>query len=171
MIILAIDPGTIQSAFVVMEVEDNFDTKRLIGKGIIQNGSFKYLFQDGRYMGAKIDIVSIEMIASYGMPVGREVFETVYFIGRLAEYFLKTTPVTRVYRKDIKLHLCGSVKAKDGNIRQALIDKYGNPGTKKAPNSFYNDGKEKMAKDIWAALAVADYTFSALNDVPLVFDK
>ena len=35
--------------------------------------------------------------------------------------------------KEEKMNLCGSMKAKDSNIRQALIDRFGEVGTKKNP--------------------------------------
>ena len=60
------------------------------------------------------------------------------------------------------------MRAKDSNIRQALIDIYGKPGTKKEPNEFYNDSKVKMAKDIWSALAILDYIKSQnIHSIPL----
>ena len=53
------------------------------------------------------------------------------------------------------MHLCGSAKAKDSNIRQAIIDRYGGDpkrciGTKKAPGPLYG-----ISADQWAALALA----------------
>ena len=48
----------------------------------------------------------------------------------------------------------GCLSAKDKNIRQALIDRYGVVGTKKDPGFFYVNGT-KFAKDMWAAMAVA----------------
>jgi len=53
----------------------------------------------------------------------------------------------------VKLHLCGSARAKDTNIRQALIDRYGGSaaiGKKAAPGPLYG-----VSKDVWSALAVA----------------
>lgn len=82
--------------------------------------------------------MAIEMIASYGMPVGKEVFETCVWIGRFIED-MKYIPQDRIttteyiYRKDEKMNLCHSMKAKDSNIRQALIDRFGVVGTKKNP--------------------------------------
>ena len=57
--------------------------------------------------------------------------------------------VERLYRKDIKLHLCNSVKAKDSNIIQALKDRFGDKGTAKKKGYFYG-----FSKDIWQAMAV-----------------
>jgi hypothetical protein len=41
------------------------------------------------------------------------------------------------------------MKAKDGNIRQALIDRFGPVGTKKNPGWFYG-----FSGDVWQAYAV-----------------
>lgn len=71
------------------------------------------------------------MIASYGMPVGKEIFDTCVWIGRFIEANDKDYKF--VYRKDEKINLCNSMKAKDSNIRQALIDRFGEVGTKKNP--------------------------------------
>jgi hypothetical protein len=60
--------------------------------------------------------------------------------------------VELIYRKDIKLFLCGTMRAKDANIRQALIDKIGPQGTKAQPGPTYG-----IKSHSWAALAVAVY--------------
>lgn len=142
--ILAIDPGTTQTALI------EWDGEHIAAKHLIPNAEALEL------VGAThADEVVCEMVASYGMPVGREIFETVVWIGRYIERALATgKPVRRVYRKDIKLHLCHSLRAKDGNIRQALIDRLGAPGTKKAPGATYG-----VSKDLWAALAVAVFAY------------
>jgi hypothetical protein len=93
------------------------------------------------------------MIASYGMPVGAEVFDTCLWIGRFMQKWsqhARCTLPSLVFRKDVKMHLCGVTKAKDANIRQALIDKFGAPGTKKAPGRLYG-----IKSHAWPALAVA----------------
>lgn len=76
----------------------------------------------------------VEMVASYGMPVGKEVFDTCVWIGR---YIQQVDDVGKeydyIYRKDEKMNICHSMKAKDSNIRQALIDRFGEVGTKNNP--------------------------------------
>lgn len=52
----------------------------------------------------KIDKLVIEMIASYGMPVGKEVFETCVWIGRFVELAkIQNIDVEYIYRKDKKI--------------------------------------------------------------------
>lgn len=105
--------------------------------------------------------IAVEMIASYGMSVGREVFETCLVIGRIQEICAaRNIPCRLVYRRDVKLHHCGTARAKDGNIRQALIDKYGAPGTKKHKGLTYG-----IKSHIWAAFAIA--TFISETDKPI----
>ena len=96
--------------------------------------------------------LAIEGIASYGMPVGKETFETCYFIGKCLEAF--KGPSTIVLRRDIKIYFCGSMKAKDANIRQAVLDKYG--GKEKAIGKKSNPGPLYGIKShLWPALALA----------------
>ena len=52
-----------------------------------------------------------EMVAGYGMPVGAEVFETAFWAGRFSEAW--PGHAERLYRRDVKLYLCGSSRAKD----------------------------------------------------------
>lgn len=100
--------------------------------------------------GALFDKVIIEMIACYGMAVGKEVFETCVWIGRFKQIAKsQEVEVEYIYRKDEKINLCNSMKAKDSNIRQALIDRFGEVGTKRNPGWFYG-----FKKDVWSAYAV-----------------
>jgi len=150
--IVAIDPGTFESAYAVFEPEE-----RIIAEfGKVTNESLK---KDLARIAGDAEITAIEMVASYGMPVGKTVFETVLFIGRLVERLdMMRKPYELVYRKDVKMHLCGTTRAKDSNIIQALIDKYapyaGNhgKGNKANPGFFYG-----FSKDVWQAFALADY--------------
>lgn len=96
--------------------------------------------------------LAIEMVASYGMAVGKDVFETCVWIGRFVQAYPGRTHW--VYRKDVKMALCGSMRARDSNIRQALTDRYGPGrekavGRKKAPGPLYG-----IRTHLWSALAV-----------------
>ncbi len=76
----------------------------------------------------------IEMISIYGMQVGKEVFDTCVWIGKFIQTAEDRKIQTKyIYRKDEKMNICNSMKAKDSNIRQALIDRFGEVGTKKNP--------------------------------------
>jgi hypothetical protein len=153
--VLAIDPGNTQSAFVV------FDGKNIIDKGKVNNDDL--LSFSGKY-----DHVAIEMIASYGMGVGQTVFDTCLWVGRFIERFAVTKNIkyTLVYRKDVKMFICHSMRAKDANIRQAVIDifpptgggKIPQIGTKGKPGPLYG-----VSADIWAALGVAITWFNKHN--------
>lgn len=151
-IVAAIDPGDQHSAYVV------YDGKRVIEHEILENERLLAAVPV-LLMGERGRHLAIEMIASYGMPVGREVFDTCVWIGR----FIQAWPGawTQVYRRDVKLHLCGSNGAKDANVRQALIDRFG-PGRQRAIGTTKKRGPlYGIAKDKWAALAVAVTWFDA----------
>lgn len=99
--------------------------------------------------------VACEHLQCFGMAVGAEVFTTAYLIGSIQEYCRANGIAFRpVYRSEEKMHLCQSMRAKDGNIRQALIDRFGEVGTKKNPGPLFG-----IKADLWSALAVA-VTFS-----------
>ena len=99
-------------------------------------------------------MLAIEGFQSFGMPVGKEVFDTAYYIGRLMQIAEDLGSKTRmVYRSDVKLHHCLTPRAKDANIRQAMLDRFGAQGTKKNPGKTYG-----ISKDMWSALAIATFT-------------
>ena len=140
--VVGIDPGPEQSAFV------EFDGKRVWRHGIVANKHLHTMMCS--FVHAPI---FIEMIASYGMAVGASVFNTCAEIGWLeAVADWCDIEAQRVFRRDIKLHLCQSPRAKDANVRQALLDRLGPQGTKKAPGPTYG-----VKSHEWAALAVAVY--------------
>jgi hypothetical protein len=143
---LALDPGPVLTAWV--EFADGLPTA--FGKE--PNDDVL-----GRIMMSLADQLAIESVASYGMAVGAEVFETCVWSGRFIQRWLDSSgcPVRRVYRRDVKLHLCGTNRANDSNVRQALIDRYGPGrelaiGRKATPGPLYG-----VKADVWAALGVA----------------
>jgi len=156
MTVLSIDPGTTQSAFVLYDPVG----PRLIKFGKIDNELLKNFLRYGALyeLMAFSDLPNkcvIEMIQHYGtgMPAGKEVFETCVWIGKFElafEIFRSGCEVWKISRPSVKSHICHSARAKDGNVRQALIDRFGAPGTKKDPGFLYG-----VSGDIWSALAVA----------------
>lgn len=152
--ILAIDPGTIQSAYVVWEGVCCLEA------AIVENEALRHVLRAGAY-----DQAAIEMVACYGMAVGREVFETCLWIGRFVEIASRAAGIGSglgpaepkfVYRREIKSHFCNSAKAKDANIRQAILDRFGGKdsaiGKKATPGPLYG-----IKSHLWAALAIALY--------------
>lgn len=149
--IIAIDPGNIQSAYCII---DDKTYKPIEFNKIDNNDLIRNLHSMIEKYG--IYAIAIEMIASYGMPVGKEVFDTCLWIGRFYENTIRNVgTIDYIYRRDEKINLCNSMKAKDSNIRQALIDRFATfdfkngKGTKKQQDFFYG-----FSKDVWAAYAV-----------------
>lgn len=162
--ILAIDPGPTICAWVDFDVNHN----RPLYFGMCCGDDLLKIIaiDDWRYL-------VVEMVQHYGhgMPVGKEVFDTVMWIGefRHACKVIHGTLVdywATLSRPCIKGHLCGSAAARDSNIRAALLDRFGPGkekavGTKKAPGPLYG-----IKKDLWSALAVA-VTYADLNKLRL----
>lgn len=146
MIVLAVDPGNKESAYCFVDA----DTLQPGKFGKVCNKELLSIINLCVY-----DCIVIERVASYGMAVGRDVFETCEWVGRFTQAALPLD-ADYIYRKDEKLHICGDSKAKDSNIRRALIDRFAQhdlkngKGTKSNPDWFYG-----FAADCWAAYAVA----------------
>lgn len=162
-IIFAIDPGNIESGYALIEMP----CFKLLEFGKIPNEELlKFL----PIVASQSDALAIEMVASYGMAVGKSVFDTCVWIGRFIQAAEKEH--TFVYRKEEKICLCGSLKAKDGNIRQALIDRYATfdfktgKGVKKKPDTFYG-----VSKDAWQAIAVGVTYYEKLKEINYANDR
>jgi hypothetical protein len=156
--VLALDPGTFETGYA-----------RLVDGKVVESGvspnaelltQLRGIGLAGRFDPSSLPTLAIEMIASYGMAVGAEVFETCVWIGRFVEAWVDTTAKLprMVYRREVKEHLCGTDKAKDPNVRQRLIDLIGPKGTKRDPGPTYG-----VRSHAWAALGVAA-TVARLTD-------
>lgn len=143
--ILAVDPGNERSAYALLEA----GSLRPIAAAIVPNDELLHIIAGNQFIEKEVTDFAIEMVASYGMAVGAEVFETVFWIGRFYAAADQYAARYRIKRMDVKMHLCHNSRAKDTNIRQALIDRFGGVGTKKTPGWFYG-----FKADIWAAYAV-----------------
>jgi len=143
---IAIDPGTEQSGVVY------YDNENVTFAQIMPNAEVcDHLHSNS------LEPVAIELIQPMGMPLGMSTVWSVLWTGRFVEAAGTETDVRWIQRTTIKADLCGSTRAKDANVRQALIDlfpatgggKIPQIGTKKQPGPLYG-----IKSHLWAALAV-----------------
>ena len=141
MMVFALDPGYEESAVVVF------------GEGRVLEHMTRRNEDILTFIRGHLGCLVIEQVESFGMPVGKEIFETVYFSGRCAEAWKGS--VDRIPRREVKLHLCATSRAKDAHVRQALLDRFG-PGKEKAIGRKASPGPlYAVSGDEWAALALA----------------
>lgn len=159
-LIVGIDPGSTSTAFVVWK-------DGLFNHGHETNDELLDRIRSSRLGAVLGATAAIEMIGHYGtgMPAGKDVFHTCLMIGRMVEAFTaKSIPVRLILRPTIKTYLCGTPRAKDGNVAQALRDRLGEKGTKSNPGPLYG-----ISKHSWSALAVAVYAAENGTDKDVQF--
>lgn len=143
--ILGIDPGNEKSGWVI------WDGQKMLECGVDGNGELMSHFW---LTDRNPDAIAIEMIGHYGtgMAVGKTVFHTCIFIGRFYERCQRRLGITPrlVLRPSIKADICGTPRAKDGNVIQALKDQIGEKGTKNNQGPLYG-----IKSHAWQALALA----------------
>jgi hypothetical protein len=152
--ILALDPGTAHSQYVLLA------DGRVVDKNFLENIDLLYALPQ-LIRGAA---VCIEGIQCQGMAVGQETFTTCIWIGRFMQVCVDNGQVPEIiYRSAVKLHLCGTSRAKDPNVRQALLDRFGGKvaaiGKKASPGPLYG-----VSGHAWAALGLA-VTFAETRKV------
>lgn len=147
MLVLAIDPGSTLSAMVWFDTED----RRVVDKCKISNDAvLERMVEYGPHH------LAIEMAESFGAKVWGQVFTTVLWTGRFVQQWMAKPGAehTLVTRREVKQQLAGSPRAKDGQIRNVLIDRWGGRdvavGTRKAPGPLCG-----VTADQWQALAIA----------------
>ena len=138
------------SAFVI------WDGSMAISKGKIENKDLLMRIINSPL--TLLDPMVIEDINPYS--IGHSTKQTILWSGRFYQAFEDN--VFFIKRPDIREHFCDNrgTSIKDKHIRQALIDRFGKPGTVKNPNLIYGEtGKreDKIAADVWQALALAVY--------------
>lgn len=161
--LLAIDPGNTESGWVLIDAT----TCRPLEFGKTPNAELLDLIE---WRLGEAGTVVIEMVASYGMAVGADVFETCVWIGRYVEavrrYRFDRAEPRLVKRLPVKVHHCHSAKANDANIRQALVDRFApgvsnhGKGTKAKRGWFYG-----FSADVWQAYALAVYAVDVAQEV------
>ena len=161
MTILAIDPGTTESAYVLLvdEIIEKF--------GKVLNADMLPIIESIK--GRHDSICVIEEVRSYGMAVGQEVFRTVFWTGMFAREWGEDG-LRFLGRKQVVIHVCGQPKAKDANVRQAMLDRWGPAKVERVTHGTDRKGKPTtktvkvdgptagISKDVWAALAIASMT-------------
>ena len=155
MIITAIDPGNQESAYCVMDSE----TFKPLRFAKVPNEELVSDLFAGAH--AQSEVFVIERVACYGMPVGREVFDTCEWIGQFTRTIINryAKHPHYIFRLDEKQVICHDTRASDSNIRRALIDRFAShdlrngKGSRDNPDFFYG-----FARDCWAAFAVG-YTY------------
>lgn len=139
--ILGIDPGPTESAY-------------------CQTGGYEIIASDKLANDVLLDTiewhnvshVAIESIQSYGMAVGRSVFETCYMVGRIIQKCIdQEIPYSLYPRQEYAKSICGTSKISDAILRQALLLRFG--GDKKGEPLYLLKG----ASDKRSAYAVAVY--------------
>jgi len=123
--LLCIDPGPARSGFVV------YDEK---GMRVVQ---FEHDIKNGTLLALikrfeNVDILVLEMVGCYGMPVGRDIFDTVRWIGIFQHAFGMGRTVLHM-RRDVKLALCNNPNANDSNIRTSVLGRFPQVGGGKTP--------------------------------------
>lgn len=140
-LVIGVDPGTTKSAYVA------WDGASIHEIGTEANPQVAKYLRSTQARTALRTVVVFESIESYGMAVGREIFETIFWTGRMFQIARDTIGPKNVYRlprRAIKKHLCRSNRVKDKHIRAALLKRFENQHWEKLITSHQ-----------WAALAVA----------------
>ena len=149
--VLAIDPGPRQSGWVLFDIEE----EKVLSHGIDNNEDIITMIAPDLECWPLAGYIAIERFEARGLPLGESSIETILWSGRFAQAFNAETNWIR--RRDIKLHICGTVRAKDSNVNAVLGDRFSKgqgmrvaKGTKKAPGPLYGLKSHSLA-----ALAVA----------------
>jgi hypothetical protein len=158
--ILALDPGNIETAYCLYEHEGD----KVIKAAKVKNEEMLEILQEYKDSG-EVDIMITERIACYGMAVGASVFSTCIWIGRFIQLW---DPLKQegLFRREVKMHLCNTTRAKDKNVNRVLLDRFGDwthgktgKGTSAHPSQLYG-----FNNDMFAALGVAvTYAETRLN--------
>ena len=140
--VLGVDPGPENSAYALV----TGDQQVLHAEKVGNDSLIERIRQDPPAH------VAIESIQSYGMAVGRSVFDTCFFIGEVIRTCKDAgIPFTLYPRPEYTRRICGVGKVNDAVLRQALLLRFG--GDRKGEPLFALKG----CTDKRSAFAVAVY--------------
>lgn len=201
--ILSIDPGSVKTGYVIV----NRQSRRPLEFGKVLNTELMTAIRqvlDGhpvtnkkdKILNHEFDVVACEFPVPRGQLSSKDMFKTIWWIGRFYQVIHDHMEVNFVDRKDVKMHVCGIPNAKDANIRQALIDLYGGEsaaiGGKKCKecNGKGSKGRTKescevcnasglqspigplngISGDAWSALAISTTFLNGASKPALIID-
>lgn len=154
MSILSIDPGSAESAYALIIGNRGDDPFQIIDAGKVSNEAMITLINMDEWGLGRMDVV-VEGIQSYGMPVGREVFDTCYMVGRLLQLCdMLGHPNTVYNRPEYSKAICGTNKVTDAILRQSLRLRFGDDTKKTDPLYPLRGNSDKRSA---YALAVYHY--------------
>jgi hypothetical protein len=147
-LVLAVDPGPTESAWAL--ISEPWNRPTILQHAKEPTGSLLAKLRNRAWSDSP-HVLVLEQIQSYGKVAGRTLFDTAYVTGRLAEAYDQhyVGEVVLMPRRDVKLRLVGRANSGDTDVRRALLDIYGSPGTKTAPGALYG-----IRRDEWSALAL-----------------
>ena len=163
--IVAIDPGSVHNGWVLFQSQAVTPIDFIAAPGTVkrmgecdEKGMVEIL--DALIRRQTDALLVVEMVGHYGkgMPAGKDVYDTCVWIGRLLEHW-RPKQWMKVERTPVRVHLCGSAKAKPPNVRRALLDRWPGSGggatpqigTKPKPGPL----RGMVGDHMWAALAAA----------------
>lgn len=154
---LAIDPGTAQSGYVIIDSDS-----RILQCGVEDNPVLLELLKSNTDKTLRL---AIENVVSYGQVVGKTTFETCIWIGRFYQTWVDHqahNDVWLVDRPKIKQHICEGKRGNDSAVVKALTLRFGEKGTAKQPGWTYG-----LKSHAWQAFALGVYCNDKLNAVNL----
>jgi len=146
--VLGIDPGPAESAYALVTGDQQVLHAEKVGNDSLIE----------RIRQAPPAHVAIESIQSYGMAIGRSVFDTCFFIGEVIRACKDAgIPFTLYPRPEYTRRICGVGKVNDAVLRQALLLRFG--GDRKGEPLFALKG----CTDKRSAFAVAVYHLDVIS--------
>lgn len=152
---LALDPGTTHTGWVIYDPEE----ETLLEAGWEENSLVLWRIDN---MGFH-DRIVIESFAAQGMPLGDSSLETLRWEGRFTERAKasRQIDVDRITRREVKLIICGSSRAKDSNIRAAMVDRFAMAWTSIGNGMGVKSNPSPLAK-LRSCKGSLSHTFAAL---------
>jgi hypothetical protein len=154
MMVLGVDPGEKNSAYVLWR----YDIGQVIGFGELPNTELIARLREPFRLWC--DKIAVEVIRGYGLRTGNETYLSCQWAGRFLEAYesrgAQGFEVQRKTKQGYVHHFCGHDGAGDTGLYAALKDRFGDPGTKKAPGIMYGLKSTHLRAAFAVAVFIAD---------------